>query len=93
MSEDMSWKAALYYDPCLSALSGIRDSQLRLGDIRRISGLRGIGLRACSELNPDGKINCEDVPDPIVPFEEAGDTYRKYVVESPSLSFKMGVIY
>lgn len=221
MPEDMSWKAALCYDPCQFALCGVRDSQLRLGDTCCISGLGAIGLmavqmaklqgakmiiavdpiakrrelalkygadyaldpvnedaglmmkrltgnkgvdvvvetsgsypalqtalrgvtyggriaavgwygydrggfhlgaeghmnnatiifsRACSEPNPDyprwswerindtcwellcaGKIDCEDVLDPVVPFEEAGDAYRKYVVENPSLSVKMAV--
>lgn len=221
MPEEMSWKAALCYDPCQFALAGVRDSQLRLGDTCCISGLGAIGMmaaqmaklqgartvivsdpiakrreialkcgadyaidpinedaglmmkrltgnrgvdvvietsgsypglqsairgltyggriaivgwfgkdrggfnlgyeahmnnatiffsRACSEPNPDyprwswerlnetcwdllshGKINCEDIIDPIVSFEEAGDAYRKYVVENPALSVKMGV--
>lgn len=221
MPEEMSWKAALCYDPCQFALAGVRDSQLRLGDTCCVSGLGAIGLmaaqmaklqgaktvivsdpiakrreialkcgadyaidpvhedaglmmkrltgnrgvdvvietsgtypglqaglrgvayggriavvgwfgrdrggfhlgaeahmnnatiffsRACSEPNPDfprwnwerlnetcwellrsGKINCEEVLDPVVSFEEAGDAYREYVVEKPYLSVKMGV--
>ena len=47
----------------------------------------------CWELLSTGKINCEDILDPVVPFDEAGDAYRKYVVENPSLSVKMGVKY
>lgn len=223
MREDMSWKAALCYDPCQFALAGIRDSQLRLGDTCMISGLGAIGLmaaqmaklqgattvivsdpiqkrrelalqcgadyaidpihedaglrakqltgkrgvdvvvetsgsypalqaslrgltyggriavvgwygrdrggfdlgheahmnnatlmfsRACSEPNPDyprwswarinatcwdllcrGLIQCEDVIDPVVDFEDAGQAYREYVVENPSASVKMGVRY
>ncbi len=221
MPEGMSWKAALCYDPCQFALSGIRDSHLRLGDICFVSGLGAIGLmavqmaklqgarlviasdpiakrleiaracgadwaldptredvglrvkqltggfgadvcietsgsypglqsclrgvtyagriaivgwfgrdkggfdlgheahmnnatlffsRACSEPNPDyprwswdrlnatcwdllskGRIDCERVIDPVVPFVQAGEAYRKFVVEQPALSVKMGV--
>ena len=47
----------------------------------------------CWRLLSQGKINCEDVLDPVVSFEEAGDAYREYVVENPSLSVKMGVKY
>lgn len=223
MPEEMSWKAALCYEPCQYALAGTRDSQLRLGDTCCISGLGAIGLmaaqmarlqgaktvivsdpiakrreialacgadyaidpihedaglrmkqltgnlgtdvvietsgsypslqaalrgvayggrisvvgwfgrdkggfdlgheahmnnatlffsRACSEPNPDyprwswnrlnitcwemlikGLLNCELVIDPIVPFEKAGDAYREYVVDNPSLSVKLGVQY
>lgn len=223
MTEDMSWKAALCYDPCQFALGGIRDSQLRLGDTCCISGLGAIGMmaaqmarlqgaktvivsdpiqkrrelalrygadyaidpvnedaglrmkeltgkrgvdvvvetsgsypalqaslrgltyggriavvgwygkdrggfdlgqeahmnnatlifsRACSEPNPDyprwswarinetcwdllskGRILCEDIIDPVVSFEAAGDAYREYVVENPAASVKMGVQY
>lgn len=222
MTEEMSWKAALCYDPCQFALAGIRDAHLRLGDTCCISGLGAIGLmaaqmaklsgasivivsdpiakrrelalkngadyaidpskedaglqmkrltnnrgvdvaietsgvysalqscirgivyggtvsivgwygkdkggfnlgheahmnnprlifaRACSEPNPDvhtgwtwarinqtcwdllknGKLNCEDVIDPVVSFEEAGDAYRTYLIEKPTESVKMGV--
>lgn len=44
--EDMSWQAAVCYDPCQYALSSIRDSMLRLGDTCLISGLGAIGLMA-----------------------------------------------
>ena len=47
----------------------------------------------CWRLLSQGKINCEEVLDPVVSFEEAGDAYREYVVENPSLSVKMGVKY
>lgn len=222
MTEEMSWKAALCYDPAQFALAGIRDAHLRLGDTCCISGLGAIGMiaaqmaklagagvvivsdpiakrreialkngadyavdpasedaglqmkrltgnrgvdvaietsgaypalqacirglvyggtiaivgwygpdkggfnlgreahmnnahlifaRACSEPNPDahtgwswkkinetcwsllksGRINCEDIIDPVVSFEEAGDAYRTYLIEKPAESVKLGV--
>lgn len=52
--EEMSWKAALCYDPCQYALSGIRDSGLRLGDSCLISGLGAIGLIAAQMAKLQG---------------------------------------
>lgn len=47
----------------------------------------------CWELLSQNKIHCEDVIDPVVPFDQAGDAYREYVVENPALSVKLGVRY
>lgn len=224
MTEEMSWKAALCYDPAQYALAGIRDAHLRLGDTCVVSGLGAIGMitaqmaklagaacvivsdpiakrreialkngadfaidplsedaglqmkrltgnrgadvaietsgtypalaaclrglvyggtiaivgwygpdkggfhlgheahmnnahlvfaRACSEPNPDvhsgwswrrlnetcwnllqnGRINCEEIIDPVVSFEEAGEAYRTYLIEKPAESVKLGVIF
>ena len=46
MSERMTWKEAMCYDPAQFALGGIRDGQVRVGDNVVISGLGAIGLIA-----------------------------------------------
>lgn len=46
MSENMTWKEAVCYDPAQFALGGIRDGQVRVGDNVVISGLGAIGLIA-----------------------------------------------
>lgn len=46
MSETMTWKEAVCYDPAQFALGGIRDGQVRMGDCVVISGLGAIGLIA-----------------------------------------------
>lgn len=43
MSERMTWKEAVCFDPAQFALSGIRDGQLRLGDRTAVFGLGAIG--------------------------------------------------
>ena len=47
--------------------------------------------QTCWELLRGGKINCEEIIDPVVPFEEAGEAYRTYLIERPAESVKMGV--
>ncbi|MBR0144175.1 MAG: zinc-binding dehydrogenase [Clostridia bacterium] len=44
--EEMPWQAALSYDPCQFAMSGVRDAHVRLGDVCLISGLGAVGLLA-----------------------------------------------
>lgn len=46
MSERMTWKEAMCYDPAQFALGGIRDGQVRVGDNVAIFGLGAIGLIA-----------------------------------------------
>lgn len=46
MSERMTWKEAVCFDPAQFALSGIRDGQLRLGDRTAVFGLGAIGQMA-----------------------------------------------
>lgn len=46
MSERMTWKEAVCFDPAQFALSGIRDGQLRLGDRAAVFGLGAIGQMA-----------------------------------------------
>lgn len=40
-----------------------------------------------------GYLNCEDIIDPIVPFEESAEGFMKYVDQDPELSIKMGVTF
>ena len=40
-----------------------------------------------------GYLNCEDIIDPIVPFEESAEGCMKYVDQDPELSIKMGVTF
>ncbi len=54
MPDEMSWQAALCYDPCQFALCGVRDSMLRLGDTCLISGLGAIGLMAAQMAKLQG---------------------------------------
>lgn len=46
MPEEMSWKAAVCYDPLQFAIGGIRDGDVRLGDQVVVFGLGAIGLLA-----------------------------------------------
>ncbi|RFU63574.1 zinc-binding alcohol dehydrogenase [Bacillus sp. V59.32b] len=45
----------------------------------------------CWELLMNGHLDCEDIIDPIVSFEESADAYMKYVDQQPQLSIKMGI--
>jgi threonine dehydrogenase-like Zn-dependent dehydrogenase len=45
----------------------------------------------CWELLMKGYINCEDIIDPIIPFQESAEAYMKFVDQNPELSIKMGV--
>lgn len=46
MTERMTWKEAMCYDPAQFALGGVRDGQVRAGDNVVITGLGAIGLIA-----------------------------------------------
>lgn len=52
--EEMSWQAAVCYDPCQFALAGVRDSRLRLGDVCCVMGLGAIGLMAAQMARLQG---------------------------------------
>lgn len=45
----------------------------------------------CWEMLSSGFINCEDIVNPVVPFEEVTEAYSKYVDLNPELSIKLGV--
>jgi threonine dehydrogenase-like Zn-dependent dehydrogenase len=47
----------------------------------------------CWELLMNGYLNCEDIIDPIVTFEESAEAYMKFVDQRPELSIKMGIEY
>lgn len=64
MPEDMSWQAAVCYDPMQFALSGLRDANLRLGDRVLISGLGAIGQMAAQAARAAGA-SLVAVSDPV----------------------------
>lgn len=45
----------------------------------------------CWELLLNGYLDCEDLIDPIVSFEDSAEAYMKYVDQHPDLSIKMGI--
>ncbi|MEH0688638.1 zinc-binding alcohol dehydrogenase [Vibrio cholerae] len=47
----------------------------------------------CWELLMNGYLQCEDLIDPIVNFENSPSSYMKYVDQCPELSIKMGVSF
>jgi len=64
MSKRMTCKEAVCFDPAQFALSGIRDSQLRLGDRAAVFGLGAIGQMA-AQLAKVAGAECVAVIDPI----------------------------
>ena len=64
MSERMTWKEAVCFDPAQFALSGIRDGQLRLGDRTAVFGLGAIGQMAVQMARMAGAVFVA-VVDPI----------------------------
>lgn len=64
MSEGMTWKEAVCFDPAQFALSGIRDGQLRLGDRTAVFGLGAIGQMAVQMARMAGAVFVAAV-DPI----------------------------
>lgn len=45
----------------------------------------------CWELLTSGYLNCDDIINPVVPFDSSAEGYMKYVDREPHLSIKMGV--
>ena len=45
----------------------------------------------CWELLMNGYLNCEDIIDPVVPFEKCAEGFCEYVDRHPEESIKMGV--
>ncbi|MDF2904911.1 MAG: tdh 2 [Herbinix sp.] len=64
MPETMTWKEAVCYDPLQFALGGIRDGNVRIGDVVLISGLGAIGLMAAQAAKLAGA-SFVAVSDPI----------------------------
>ncbi|MBD3180675.1 zinc-binding dehydrogenase [Candidatus Poribacteria bacterium] len=64
MSERMTWKEAVCFDPAQFALSGIRDGQLRLGDKTAVFGLGAIGQMALQMTKMAGAVFAAAV-DPV----------------------------
>lgn len=64
VSDRMTWKEAVCFDPAQFALSGIRDGQLRLGDRTAVFGLGAIGQMAVQMARMAGAVFVAAV-DPI----------------------------
>ncbi|WP_285769363.1 zinc-binding alcohol dehydrogenase [Peribacillus sp. SI8-4] len=47
----------------------------------------------CWELLMNGYLNCEDIIEPIVSFEQSAEAYMEYIDQHPELSIKMGIDY
>jgi threonine dehydrogenase-like Zn-dependent dehydrogenase len=45
----------------------------------------------CWELLMNGYLDCEDIIDPIVSFDECAEGFRTYVDQQPDLSIKLGI--
>lgn len=45
----------------------------------------------CWEMLTNGYLNCENIINPVVPFDDCAEAYMKYVDKEPHLSIKMGV--
>jgi threonine dehydrogenase-like Zn-dependent dehydrogenase len=45
----------------------------------------------CWEMLINGYLNCEDIINPVVSFDDSAEGYMKYVEREPHLSIKMGV--
>jgi threonine dehydrogenase-like Zn-dependent dehydrogenase len=48
---------------------------------------------AAWELLAGGRIACERIVQPVVPFGDAAEAYREYVDEHPERSVKLGVAF
>ena len=46
----------------------------------------------CWNLLMSNYIECEDIIDPVVNFEDSAEAYEKYVDQHPDLSIKMGIV-
>jgi len=64
LSERMTWKEAVCFDPAQFALAGIRDGQVRLGDCVAVFGLGAIGQMAVQMARAAGALFVAAV-DPI----------------------------
>lgn len=47
----------------------------------------------CWDMLMNGFLDCEDIIDPVIPFEEAAEGFMKYVDQEPSLSIKLGITF
>ncbi|CCQ96493.1 putative oxidoreductase, Zn-dependent and NAD(P)-binding [[Clostridium] ultunense Esp] len=47
----------------------------------------------CWEMLASGRINCEEIIFPVVPFEESAEAYCRYVDQHPESSIKLGVTF
>ncbi|MCV9885142.1 zinc-dependent alcohol dehydrogenase [Metabacillus halosaccharovorans] len=45
----------------------------------------------CWQMLSEGKLNCEEIINPVIPFEESACGYEEYVDRSPEKSVKLGI--
>lgn len=91
MPENMTWQAALCFDPAQYALQGIRDSQLRLGDTAAVFGLGAIGLLTVAMAKLAGASVVFGV-DPIAKRREtAGELGADLVLDPNSVDVGMEI--
>jgi threonine dehydrogenase-like Zn-dependent dehydrogenase len=45
----------------------------------------------CWQMLAAGKINCEEIINPVIPFQESGNGYMEYVDRNPENSIKLGI--
>lgn len=49
--------------------------------------------QTCWSMLESGLINCEEIIDPVVAFEDSAEAYEQYVDRHPEKSIKLGVIF
>lgn len=47
----------------------------------------------CWDMLMNGYLDCEDIIDPVIPFEEAAEGFMKYVDREPDASIKLGITF
>lgn len=50
-------------------------------------------METCWKLLSEGRFNCENIVQPVVPFSEALEAYLEYVDRHPEKSVKLGVVF
>jgi threonine dehydrogenase-like Zn-dependent dehydrogenase len=48
---------------------------------------------SCWNMLASGKIDCQKIVDPVVPFAEAPSAYEEYVDRNPHKSIKLGIAF
>ncbi|MCL2360763.1 MAG: zinc-binding alcohol dehydrogenase [Defluviitaleaceae bacterium] len=82
MPEHMTWQEAVCYDAAQSALGGIRDSKLRMGDTVAIFGLGAIGQMAAQMVRRMASLVI--VVDPVPRRQEAALANGAHIAFDPT---------
>lgn len=81
LSQRMTWKEAVCFDPAQFALSGVRDGQLRLGDRAAVFGLGAIGQMAVQMARMSGAVFVAAVDPVAIRREVAAKTGADLVLD------------